>query len=152
MRKKRKRISSIELEAGSLTEDRYDNLTSEMEVILDGDIFPSPEDRKKCYQANKKEIMERWLSDPQHFCQRPFCFWQFESLPERKVIGKQKWWNPIDHSPGKWEVVDIKEKDHQFLYRLGLLTEKEMKTYRNLEEYFQEEKARLREIGLLVEI
>lgn len=152
MRKKRKRISSIELEAKALTENRYDNLISEMDIILNGDIFPSPEDREKCYRSNRREIIERWLSDPKNFCQRPFAFWQFESLPERKVIRREKWWNPIDHSPGQWEVVDIKEKDHQFLNRLGLLTEQEMETYRKLEDDFQEEKARLQEIGLLVEI
>ncbi len=146
-RKKRKRISNRDLEVKELTEARYDNLADQMTFIIDGDIFSSREDREKCYQANKTEILERWLSLKENFCYRPLCYWEFESLPERMIIAKEKWWNCSDQYPGEWEWNPIEEKDHQFLFRLNLLREEEIDWYRALEREYQGSISGLKEMG-----
>lgn len=126
----RAKVRRNDLDPNILTQQRYENLTSQMAVILDGDIFPSQEDRKKCYRVNKKEIMERWFSDQDNFCERPYAWWQFESLPQREIIGEQRWWNSTE-----WKISRVEEKDHQFLFRCKLLLAIEMDRYHELESW-----------------
>jgi hypothetical protein len=130
---KKSKIKRNDLNPTILNEARYDNLTSQMEFILNGDIFPSLEDREKCYWANKKEILGRWFADPRNYCERPLCWWQFEELSPRLVIGHERWFNPIDHNPGEWEISPIEEQSPGYLFRLGLLKECEMDKYQKLE-------------------
>ena len=116
-----------------LTGERYENLSSQIHYIMNGDVFPSPEARKICYLKNREEILLRWLDDDRNFCDRPFAWWEFEILPEREKIGEEKWWNPIDKNPPEWETSPIFENDAQFLRRLGVLCQKEMNRYCELE-------------------
>lgn len=118
-------------DATVLTPKRYNNLVSEMSVILDGDIFPTPSAREKCYLSNKAEILESWLAVKDNYCYRPFAFWEFEKLPKRKILYYHRWWDPLD-GPAHWELSPEEEKDFQYLFRLGLLREKELGRYNSL--------------------
>jgi hypothetical protein len=105
-----------------LTEARYHWLISRIpELIDEPNPFSSKEDEKTCYEANKDTIMERWLSDPKHYCTRPKCFHWFEDA-QRRQIG---------------------ESDHQWLKRLGLLQEREIPKFRELEEWDAKQRAKL---------
>ncbi|MGA2467616.1 MAG: hypothetical protein ABSH06_25125 [Thermodesulfobacteriota bacterium] len=130
-----------------LTDARFENLTSFMDYILNGDVFLSSKDRKECYQKNRGEILEQWLENKENFCERPYCFWQFEDLPTRKIIRFEKWWNAIDF-PAQWEVSPILEKDFQFLKRLGLLLEKEEEKFLELEQEWNNQIRNVKEVGL----
>lgn len=129
----RPKVLNLNLNPSILTEPRYKNLTCQIAFIIDGDIFDLKENRERCYRANKEEILRRWLEDKENFYQRPLCFWEFESLPPREIVGEEKWWNPIDHHPGQWEISPVKEKDHQYLFRLALLSKAEMDGYREFD-------------------
>ena len=133
-------------------EVRYRWLISEMlELIGEENPFGSEEDERACYQANKSQIMERWLADPQNYCRRPKCFQWFEELQPKQIIGRERWFNPMD-GPGKWELSPILESDHTWLNRLGLLEEKEVKRFQELQESEAKERAGMIELGLFLPV
>jgi hypothetical protein len=136
-----------------LTEARYHWLISEMpDFIGNENPFSSQQDEEICYRANKDTILERWLSDPHNYCRRPKCFLQFEDLPSRQIVGQEKWFNPMDHDRGEWEVSPILESDHQWLNRLGLLEEKEVNKYHELEVEERKARTQMKELGLFLPV
>ena len=136
--------------ARELTERRYTNLTSEMDVIVNGDLFKTQEDRRLCYESNKSEILDRWLIDPKNYCTRPLCYHQFENRPPKQIVGQHKWFNSIDHHPGKWELSPIEEKEHEYLFRLGLLQPKETERYETLRQEAERERGQLVTLALFL--
>ncbi|MGA2467351.1 MAG: hypothetical protein ABSH06_23770 [Thermodesulfobacteriota bacterium] len=136
-----------DIDPSILTEAHFENLISFMDYILNGDVFLSSEDREECYQKNRGEILERWLENKENYCERPYCFWQFEDLPPREIVQFERWWNAIDF-PARWEVCAIMEKDFQFLKRLGLLTGKEEEKFLELEREWNDQILNLKEVGL----
>ena len=136
-----------------LTEIRYHWLISEMpKFIGEENPFSSEEDERVCYQTNKSQIMERWLSDPKNYCRRPKCFLLFEDLSPKQIVGQEKWFNPMDHTPGEWEVAPILESDHVWLHRLNLLQEKEVDRYQELEVEERKARVQMKELGLFLPI
>jgi hypothetical protein len=150
MSRKKRKIRAIPMQTASkLTENRYIQLVfpEMVDEAVYGKPFASPEDRETCHWANKDEILERWLSHPLHGCSRPSCFYQYETLPGRRIIGKQKW-----HNTKEWEISPVIEGEHEYLFRLGLLQDFEMDRYQELKNHSDEVRERMISCGIFIPV
>lgn len=60
--------------------------------------------------------------------QRPFPFWDWEKHPPRLKVGRERWMGPLKGpEPRKWHVEAIYEDDADYLIRLGLAEDWEIK-------------------------
>ena len=96
--------------------------------------FQDTEEMKEAYFQHRQELLSRIGKGEDSFTSfqygsRPFCYWQFENLPEeRRIISYFKSDNSVNKEP-----MPIYESEFQFLKRNDLLIPYEEEKYNELQ-------------------
>jgi hypothetical protein len=72
---------------------RFDILSDDQKVKLlhgfdfAGEAFPSDEIAGACWRQFRDQLMEEWLAETKNAGRRPWGWWRFESVGERRRLG-----------------------------------------------------------------
>ncbi len=109
-----------------------------------------PEICRKIWNLHKKAVMEKWKTDPKNNTgSRPFLWWICERPEDIRIIRYEKWMDNADKKPEPVELPDgsleyeypIYEDQTEYLKRLNLLEDWEIKAFKERFPDFEEERS-----------